>query len=73
MRHNLNRPPKKIPAPLLLYYGIVNLSGCEIAVTAGRYTCKALVVPEIQISLGTIVCHIYLPMLVGVSWYQDLH
>jgi hypothetical protein len=58
--------PRYSPLRFFGDYIIIDAAGGNIIGPTGRYIEKALVMPEVKIGLGTIVCYIALAMLVRV-------
>ena len=65
MRHHLHCAAQIVAAPLRGEHVLVDAASCDVVVAPGRNACKALVVAQIEIGLGTVVGDEYLAMLIG--------
>ncbi len=67
MRDNLYRFPQVISGAFLINYGLVNTASGHIIRLRGWGIQKTLIVPQVQISFGTIIRNIAFSMLIWIK------
>ncbi len=63
MRHDLYRTAKIIPASFLADHAVIDLSACDIILTAQRAVRESLIMPEVQIRLRAVIGHVNFAVL----------
>mmetsp|Transcript_14765 Transcript_14765/g.28422 ORF Transcript_14765/g.28422 Transcript_14765/m.28422 type:complete len:226 (+) Transcript_14765:1155-1832(+) len=63
VRHHLHRLPQVIPAPLPLNHVLIDLASGDVVVLGQLHIQKALVIPQVQVHLATVVKHKHFAVL----------
>ena len=67
MRNNLDSLTQIVAPSFAVYHRFIYATGCYTVVSCGTYTRKPFIVPQVEVGLKTILCHVALTVLIGVQ------